>query len=274
MRQSDEHTSAVTRAVNDVYSGKYDDIYDVSPHVRHRELRELLQSRIRGVVREVLARQKSCDVLELGAGHGTFTETVVQAGGRATVTEMSRTSFEFLQRKFRDAPEVRVVYDPDGDAPVKSGEQFDVILLISVIHHIPDYIAAITVLCDKVLKPQGSVVTFQDPLWYPRQGLLGRSVSWLSYMIWRLGQGELRRGVKTQWRRARGVYDESHPSDMVEYHVIRQGVDEQALVELFGSRFADVELDSYFSTGVPTLHSFGAKHFPPNNFGIVARGRK
>jgi hypothetical protein len=60
---------------------------------------------------------------------------------------------------------------------------------------------------------------------------------------------------------------------MVEYHVVRQGVDERALLELFEARFADVELDTYFSTALPLVQKVGAKYFPHNTFGIVAGGR-
>jgi hypothetical protein len=71
----------------------------------------------------------------------------------------------------------------------------------------------------------------------------------------------------------KGVYDESEPSDLVEYHVVRQGVDDEALRELFQARFARVEIEQYFSTQSPVLQTIGQKFFPPNTFGMVARGR-
>ncbi|MEY8014823.1 class I SAM-dependent methyltransferase [Mycobacterium servetii] len=265
------HT-AVARAQESEYGEGHD--YAVSPHIRHATLRGLLESRIEAVVKEVLARQGSCAVLEVGAGHGTFTDAVIRAGGIPTVTEMSRTSFDFLRRKFSDSPDVCVRYDSDGTAWLDGETQFDLILLISVLHHIPDYLGVVAAQCDNALRPGGSVLTFQDPLWYPRQGKLSKVLSWGSYFAWRIGQGELKRGVRTRARRLRGIYDESEPSDMVEYHVVRQGVDERALIELLGARFAEVELDAYFSTPLPALQAVGAKYFPPNTFGILARGRK
>ena len=111
-----------------------------------------------------------------------------------------------------------------------------------------------------MLRPGGTVLTFQDPLWYPRQSKLAAVLSWGSYFVWRLGQGELRRGLRTRWRRLRRIYDESEPADMVEYHVVRQGVDESALLDLFSARFTDVEMDTYFSTPMPALQSFGGRH--------------
>jgi SAM-dependent methyltransferase len=273
LRSDEERPTAAARAQETEYGEGYD-YAPGSPHIRHAALRELLESRIEDAIHEVLARQQSCAVLEVGAGHGTFTETVLRAGGTPTVTEMSTASSDFLTRKFSGIPEVRVIYDSDGSAFIHGETQFDLILLISVIHHIPDYVGAVSDLCDKVLRPGGIVLTFQDPLWYPRQSKLATTLSWGSYFAWRLGQGELRRGLRTRWRRLRRIYDESEPADMVEYHVVRQGVDESALLDLFRARFADVELNTYFSTNMPVLHAVGAKYFPHNTFGILARGRK
>jgi SAM-dependent methyltransferase len=269
---NNEGRTPVANAQEIEYCDGYD--YTSSPHIRHAALRELLESKIADAVREVLARQQSCAVLEVGAGHGTFTETVLRAGGTPTVTEMSRASFDFLKRKFSGIPEVRVIYDSDGSVVLNGETEFDLILLISVIHHIPDYVGAVSALCEKVLRPGGIVLTFQDPLWYPRRGRLGRTLTWGCYFAWRLGQGELKRGLKTRWRRLRRIYEESEPSDMVEYHVVREGVDERALLDFFRAKFTDVELDTYFSTAAPMLQAMGGKYFPDNTFGILARGLK
>lgn len=271
MTPSEQERSAAARSQEATYGEGYD--YDISPHIRHAAIRERLERKITDAVHEVIERRQSCEVLEVGAGHGGFTDVVLRAGGTATVTEMSKARFNYLQQRFSDQPAVRVVYDTDGSAPIRGEAQFDLILLISVIHHIPDYIDALTMLCDKALRPGGIVLTFQDPLWYPRQSTWARNLSEASYLAWRVTQGELKRGFATRWRRLRGIYDESEPSDMVEYHVVRDGVDECALLELFKARFADVELETYFSTASPLVQKVGAKRFPHNTFGIVAHGR-
>jgi SAM-dependent methyltransferase len=271
-RLNAEHHTAAACAQETEYGEGYN--YAIgSPHIRHTALRELLEGKIVDVIQQVLARQQSCAVLEVGAGHGSFTETVLRAGGTPTLTEMSTASFDFLKRKFGGTPEVRVIHDSDGSALLNDTAKFDVILLISVIHHIPDYVGAVSDLCDKVLRPEGIVLTSQDPLWYPRQSKLTTMLSWGSYFVWRLGQGELRRGLRTRWRRLRRIYDDSEPADMVEYHVVRKGVDESVLLDFFGTRFTDVKLDTYFSTPMPALQSFGARYFPSNTFGILAQGR-
>ena len=262
---------AVERSQDLVYQDGHD--YTVgSPHLRHADLRKRINSQITGAISEVLQRQGTCAVLEIGAGHGFFTDTVLASGGTATVTEMSSASSEYLTERYRDCADVRVVHDVDGNAPFKENAAYDVILLISVIHHIPDYLEVITRLCDSVLRPGGMVVTFQDPVWYPRQKRWARGLSLGSYFAWRITQGEVRRGLTARLRRLRGVYSDTDPSDLVEYHVVRQGVDDLALLDLFRLRFADVEVDRYFSTQSPQLQRVFEKYVPPNTFGIVARG--
>lgn len=79
--------------------------------------------------------------------------------------------------------------------------------------------------------------------------------------------------MTTTTRRLRGILDESNPADMVEYHVVRNGVDEEALLKLLRLRFETVEIVRYWSTqgGVP--QAIGARLLPPNTFAIIASSR-
>lgn len=272
MQTSESSRHSVERA-QDALHGEGHDYTIGSPHLRHVSLRRRIDVRIQAAVTEIVRRQGRCEVLEIGAGHGSFTETALAAGASVTVTEMSSASYDHLVRRFGGSSNVRIVLDPDGEAPFRDPRQYDLILLISVIHHIPDYVGVIARLCDEVLRPGGTVVTFQDPLWYPRQKRWHRALTWASYFAWRSTQGELRRGLATRWRRLRGVYTDA-PSDLVEYHVVRQGVDDLRLMALFGTRFTDVTIDRYFSTQSPQIQRVGEGRFPDNTFGIMARGRR
>jgi SAM-dependent methyltransferase len=245
-----------------------------SPHLRHQVLLERVVDVITEVIHRVDSRQGTCAVLEVGAGHGTFTESALAAGARVTVTEMSQSSAEYLQRKFVDNPLVTVVYDKDGEEAFQRQSQYDVVLFIGVLHHIPDYLDVVRRMTDELVRPGGAIVAYQDPLWYPRQSRVARVASLASYFAWRLMQGELRRGLGTRWRRLRGQLDESRGSDMVEYHVVRDGVDDEALRTMLARNFDTVEVDAYWSTQSATLQTLGTGRFPPNTFGIVARDRK
>jgi len=243
-----------------------------SPHLLHHTIRDRIVRRIHGLVGEVIDQQGGCRVLEIGAGHGAFTDHLLAAGAEVEVTEMSEPSAEFLAHRYRHNPRVRVVHDVTGEA-AHHGEPVNGVVCISVLHHIPDYLGDVSRLTDRVT-PGGFFVSFQDPLWYPRRAALSLGADRAAYFWWRLGQGELRRGLATRTRRLRGVHDPSNPADMVEYHVVRKGVDEEALRKLLLRSFTSAETERYWSTQSPTLQLIGERYGPRTSFGIVARGRR
>lgn len=257
----------------DAHGDKHDYVGG-SPHLRHAALLDRVVSAITEAIRTVDSRQGTCAVLEVGAGHGTFTESALASGAQVTVTEMSRPSAEYLQRRFAGHPSVTVLYDKDGEEAFRRQRQYDVVLFISVLHHVPDYLGLVRRMTEELIRPGGAIVAYQDPLWYPRQSRVAKVASWASYFAWRITQGELKRGLGTRWRHLRGQLDESKISDMVEYHVVRDGVDDQALRTLLAKNFDAVEVDAYWSTQSPALQTLGTGRFPPNTFGIVAVGRR
>ncbi|MFD2080546.1 Methyltransferase domain-containing protein [Actinopolymorpha cephalotaxi] len=242
-----------------------------SPHLRHWSLRDRLSAEIRAAVQRSFARSGACRVLEIGGGHGTVTDVALSAGAAVTVTEMSRSSVAVLQQKYRDNDRADVVHDPDGQSILRVGSRYDVVLFVSVLHHIPDYLGYVKDLLG-ILSPGGDLISFQDPLWYPRQSRTRLALHWSCYFAWRVLQGNIWRGVKTRVRHARGVLDEQLESDMVEYHVVRDGVDEEALAGLLKREFASTRLDRYWSTQSPVLQSLGERLDVPNTFALVAQG--
>ena len=72
-------------------------------------------------------------------------------------------------------------------------------------------------------------------------------------------------------RRRRGVYNES-PSDLVEYHVVREGVDEEAIFDLLRPRFVAARVFAYWSTQSPMLQALGQRSRLKTNFGVIATG--
>ncbi|WP_306968049.1 class I SAM-dependent methyltransferase [Streptomyces afghaniensis] len=243
-----------------------------SPHIRHHRVRERVISAVHTLVGEIVERSGQCRVLEVGAGHGTFTDHLVAAGARVEVTEMSAHSVAVLRRRFRGSPHVTVTHDPEGKEIFRS-EPVDAVVCVSVLHHIPDYLTAVEHLIGRTA-PGGAFLSMQDPLWYPRRSHLSMGVDRGAYLLWRLGQGQLRRGLATRMRRLRGHYDESNEADMSEYHVVRQGVDEVALQEILAPAFQEVRLQRYWSTQSGVLQALGERFAPPTTFGVLARNRR
>lgn len=259
--------------LQEVDYGEARDYAHGSPHLQHAQLRLTIERDLARLVRDVVARTGQCRTLEVGAGHGGFTSTLRRAGATVTVTEMSRPSVAKLSARFADDPHVRVVHDEDGSAAAAISEDgIDLVVFLSVLHHIPDYLSAVKTLVTQV-SPGGAFYCAQDPMWYPTMGRVNRAVSQASYYAWRLGQGDLVRGLKTRARRLRGVYSESEPSDMIEYHVVRQGVDHEAVGRLLREHFRVVEPWLYWSTQSAVLQRVGEALSLQSTFGFIAQDR-
>jgi hypothetical protein len=82
-------------------------------------------------------------------------------------------------------------------------------------------------------------------------------------------QGDLWGGVKRRLRRSRGVLDDS-PLDNAEYHVIRYGVDQDAITALLTAIGFECEIIRYFSTQSRVFQQLGAALGVKNTFAIIA----
>lgn len=243
-----------------------------SPHLRHSELQRWIVTTIQDVIGEQFASGRVPRVLEVGAGHGTFTDHILATGAAATVTEMSSASAALLQQRYAHNPQATVLFDETGDGAELSGQSFDVVIATSVLHHIPDYVAAI----DRwvhLLRPGGAFLSFQDPLWYPRRSRASMIADRGAFMIWRLGRGNLLEGAQSVLRRARHAYDETKPNDMVEYHVVRQGCDEQQIVSRLTPEFDRVSVSAYWSTQARPLQRLGTRAGLVSSFAVQAVGK-
>ncbi|WP_229052222.1 bifunctional 2-polyprenyl-6-hydroxyphenol methylase/3-demethylubiquinol 3-O-methyltransferase UbiG [Aeromicrobium sp. Leaf350] len=252
--------------------GEGHDYVKGSPHLRHTVLRTMIADQLAALVSETIARKGSCHVLEVGAGHGTFSDFLLAAGARVTVTEASEASAKTLTEKYADRDDVEVFFDTTGGDVFEREDRFDGVVCASLLHHIPDYVTFVGDLSG-LLDEDGWFYSVQDPTYYPRRSrrtqLLGRG----TYFLWRLGQGNYKRGLSTRVRRAKGEWSETEASDLVEYHVVRDGVDELALVTELEKHFTDVELFTYWSTQGPLFQKMFAGLNPPTDFGLIGRHR-
>jgi protein-L-isoaspartate O-methyltransferase len=260
-------------AAQDAGHGEGHDYDKGSPHLRHAHLRRMVEQRVRDLVAGRVEETGRCRVLEIGAGHGTFTACLVSAGAEVTVTEASAASAEHLRRTFADTDRVEVRYDQTGEEILAEDRTWDLAVITAVLHHIPDYLGFLDSLCT-LIAPGGAIFTVQDPTYYPRRSRLTHRADRGAYLAWRLFQGDYGRGLRTRLRRLRGVYDEHEPSDLVEYHVVREGVDEEAIRHLLATRFAVVDVFTYWSTQAPLLQRLGERVGLVSNFGVEATGHR
>lgn len=244
-----------------------------SPHLKHAALNSWLLGRIGELAAAVSEGGRSARILEIGGGHGMLTEHLVSLGAEVTVSEISKPSANVLGRRFLDSPQVQIIHDADGEGIFDIPGDFDLVLCVAVLHHIPDYLEYVRGLM-RLVRPGGTLATFQDPDWYPRRSRTETFVDKGSYFAWRLTQGQLVEGLRTRIRRIRGQYDETLDADMTEYHVVRQGVDDRALQDLLDGGFRRADLTRYWSSQGSPFQRLGDMLGWRNTFAIEATGRR
>ncbi len=243
-----------------------------SPHLTHWALYERLVGTVRGAISDLRASGLSPDVLEIGAGHGGYTEPVLASGCRVTAVEASRPSLRTLIARYGENPGFRAVLDEDGSLDAVDGT-YSLVLIVAVLHHIPDYVTFLNRVT-RFLAPAGTLLTLQDPLWYPRLPRATHVANRGGYYLWRLGQGNAKQAAATLSRRVRGVHDPENPADMVEYHVVRDGVDERAVTDSLEDQFEAVTLLPYWSNQGRAVQLLGDRLGLANTFGVIATGHR
>jgi SAM-dependent methyltransferase len=240
-----------------------------SPHLAQLPLYDRLVEVLRGTVRRLAEQGLPLRVLEIGAGHGGFTEAALALGCDVTAVDVSESSVEELKRRFGTNPKLQALYQPDGKLSDAGGD-YSLLMFVSVLHHIPDYISFLMEASQRIVRG-GALLTLQDPVWYSRHRAAHRADR-AAYFAWRLGQGSPIEGLHTRLRRMRGTFDDKNPRDMEEYHVVRNGVDEEAVLSFARGEFADVTLIPYWSSQLGGARRLGERLGLHNSFGMVAHG--
>ena len=255
--------------------GVYDHTYSYSgdPHLAHPELRAWIVQLISEVAQRAVSRGLPPRLLEIGAGDGGLTEPLLARGFEMTATEVSAHAVERLETAFGGNPRFKVVHDEAEDASEVGGGPFSAVLCVSVLHHIPDYLTFVEQVIDQHLAPGGAFVSVQDPLRYDTMSPLAHRFDRAAYLIWRLGRGNRLSGLVSLKNRLTRQLDASRPGDMVEYHVVRNGVDEQALEELLKPSFRELHLLPYWSNQSRLAQRLGRRVGLANHFGLVAENR-
>jgi SAM-dependent methyltransferase len=117
-----------------------------------------------GWIFELIEPHLGAEVLEIGAGHGTFTEMLAGTAKRVVASDLSERCVSRLRERFLGAESVEILHG-SVDAAVAHGP-FDSVILINVLEHIEDDDGALAEL-RQLLRPGGRVV-----LWVPAFSLL------------------------------------------------------------------------------------------------------
>lgn len=246
---------------------------DGSPHIKHQSLR-LLHEKLAGQIYSYAQKHTVNPlpkVLDLGAGEGLTALTFLELGATVTAVDISDKQLAELQNKCRHfngrletrCGDIEKIIETENNA-------YDIIVVSSFLHHIPDYLGLIHKVIAH-LAPSGQFFSFQDPLRYDTVGKPSRIFSVLAYLSWRVFKGDLWGGLKRRIRRSHGLYLDNSVHDNAEYHVTRNGVDQNAIVCLFNNAGFKCNLMRYFSTQSRFMQSLGSILGIKNTFAIVAQ---
>ena len=244
-----------------------------APHLKHESVAAIYRELVAQAVARTGLNPKEISVLDLGAGSGLGSIAWLALGVNLTAVDSSEPMLAaFAQRAASTGSRVTTIVSDVDDYLTSSKDRFDIVTHVSMLHHVPDYLGLLR-LSTAHVRPGGGLLTFQDPLRYDQMPIHERVIDRGSYFVWRLAQGNYRRGLRTRWRRIRGVYSPTETVDFDEYHVVRNGVDSSAIIEQLRATFSDVSLVKYWSTYSAALQSMGRRLGLRSSFGILASGR-
>jgi SAM-dependent methyltransferase len=213
-------------------------------------------------------------VLDLGAGEGEAALAFLELGAKVTAIDISLSQIEAIHRKCeRFSERLQLRCQDIKEALKEKGQQYDIIVANSFLHHVPDYVGMIGEAIT-LLSGQGQFFSFQDPLRYDTSGVFVRAFSNLAYFSWRLFKGDVLGGIKRRIRRSQGIYLADSIYDNAEYHATRNGVDQDAITQVFRSAGFEYNLVRYFSTQSRFFQPVGMLLGIHNTFAIIARKKR
>jgi len=271
----DEKTNKISALANMIaYDSKMAKSYAHGvPHIIHASLRMFYARLLTEVYNYAMKYSDIIRVLDLGAGQGFATLPFLELGARVTAIDSSSSQLDTLRRRckhFNNKLELRC---EDVSETLKLKEQrYDVVVATSFLHHIPDYLGMIKESIS-LLTTHGQFFSFEDPLRYDTIGGVAKVFSNISYFSWRIFEGDVWGGIKRHIRRSRGIYLADSVHDNAEYHVTRNGVDQDAILALFNQANFESKLIRYFSTQSRLFQPIGAVMGIKNTFLIIARKR-
>jgi len=259
-------------ANREYYDSLADGVYSsTAPHLRHAAIRRLYDAMVKNAFDIGKDRRdgRACRVLDIGAGDGIATASFLRLGAHVMAVDVSERQLQQLQVSCKSLPGQLTIRCADIDSILEEDAQFDIIVANSLLHHIPDYLDLIQ-RCISRLSADGVFFSFQDPMWRASMSRRDACLSWMAYVLWRLRQGDVLGGIWRRVRRMTGIYSPDSLHDNVEYHAVRDGVDQERIAELLSSAGFICEIARYCSFHSEVVQPFGEWLAIRNTFGIVA----
>jgi SAM-dependent methyltransferase len=243
---------------------------DGSP-VKHPSVRRVYRNLVGRVFETAKKYSETPRVLDLGAGEGSATVAFLELGAHVTAADISESQLAALAEKCGRFDARLDIRHEEARATLQGRtERYDIVVMNSFLHHIPDYLGLVRQAIS-VLRSRGQIFSFQDPLRYDTLRRGERLFSQAGYFFWRAFQGDYVQGVKTRIRRLRGIYIPGSREDDAEYHVTRNGVDQNAIIDVLEAAGFTCEVVRYFSTQSRSFQVLGEALAVKNTFAIIAQ---
>lgn len=240
-----------------------------APHLSHESIRALYVQMVSRAFEIASQDGRVPTVLDLGAGDGIATRPFLSLGAHVVAVDISMQQLAQLRlecAEYGDRVEIRCadVFDV-----LSEGRKFDIVVANSFLHHIPDYLSLVAGAAD-VLSERGILMTFQDPMWNKSTTYRDSLLSGIAYFIWRLGREDALRGMGRKLRRSLGIYSTTSIYDNVEYHAVRDGVNQIAIRQMLEQKGWQCSIAEYCSFHSMKLQPLGEKLGVKNTFAIMA----
>lgn len=144
-----DYNSRIHDLIAPVYEGRHAEIFNETEQAR---LRETLRFAL-GCVRSAAGEPR---VLDFGAGTGNLTRHLLDLGARVVACDVSAGCLRQLERSAGAAGRLETSLLNGRDLSQFPDASFDLVAVYSVLHHVPDYLAAVDEIA-RVVKPGGVI---------------------------------------------------------------------------------------------------------------------
>lgn len=212
-------------------------------------------------------------VLDLGAGVGISTLPFLEAGTNVMAVDIAAEALNRLHLRAGQNSDQLETVCADAEQFLRDarhqGMTFDIIICRAFLHHVPDYLSFIEAIIP-LMAPKGSFISLAEPTRFDTIPRWHRGFNFISYAMIRIFKGHYLRGLRTRYRRLRGILRTDLPEDNVEFHMVRNGVDQNAICDLFRKRGLNCRVVRYFGTANPLMRPLGRLLRVQTSFALCA----
>lgn len=205
---------------------------------------------------------KNCKILDVGCGTGNLTIKILERGFKnITSVDISKEMMNELMRKVKNYNHNIKFIVSDVDSFLENNiSKFDIILMGSVLHHLPDYVNTLKKI-KRVLNKKGCIYATHEPLVLPRKSILIRLLLKMDFFVYAARYIFLVFIGKLKYLNRSCEYSDYHTGD--------RAINLIELEKIFGDNYKlEIEKYSVAKFGFTAFLLDKMKYF--NNFELVA----